>query len=102
MRPAMTSRLAVSPMVATVAAPCDNGDIVLMDLSGGVVAVIARSAAVRARCACVAHEPAAHAKNDGVPRRRRGRARATTRPSRRSHGRRTRRTCCRVGTRKTP
>ena len=34
-------------MVATVAAPCDNGDIVLHDLSGGVVANIARSPTVR-------------------------------------------------------
>ena len=41
-------RLAVSPTVATIAAPCDNGDIVLTDLSGGIVANIARSPTVPA------------------------------------------------------
>jgi len=37
----------VSPTTATIAAPCDNGDIVLFDLSGSIVASMIRSATVR-------------------------------------------------------
>lgn len=37
----------MSPNTATIAAPCDNGDIVLFDLSGSIVASMIRSATVR-------------------------------------------------------
>jgi len=37
----------VSPTTSTIAAPCDNGDIVLFDLSGSIVASMIRSATVR-------------------------------------------------------
>lgn len=41
--PCMVNRLSVSPTVSTIAVPLETGDIMLMDLSGGLVAKIPRS-----------------------------------------------------------